>query len=85
MDSDHACKIFINSIAEVERRKCTEIIDKAKFVSVLSDGSTDVSVSENEIVYIHFCLEGVMNSYFARLVAVELGNAKAIVEAIKNR
>ena len=60
----------------VERRKCAEIIDKAKFVSVLSDGSTDVSLFENEIVYIHFCLEGVMYSYFTRLVAVERGNAK---------
>lgn len=36
------------SIAEVERYKIEEKLAEVKFCTIMSDGSTDVSVSENE-------------------------------------
>ena len=46
---DKPCKTFISAIAEVTRRSLRD---------VTTDGSTDVSVKENEIVYIRFSLCG---------------------------
>ena len=48
------CKQFLVAITEVTREKIEEDLKRAKFISIMADGSTDVSSSENEVVYIHF-------------------------------
>ena len=48
--NEKACKYFIHSIANMEKDKVTAEMKDVKFITVVSDGSTDVSVSENEIV-----------------------------------
>ena len=55
--NDKACIMFIEAFADVERGKLQEKLDAAKFISVMSDGSTDVSAIENEVIYIQFSLQ----------------------------
>ena len=57
---------FLVSIAEVTREKIEEDLQRAKFISIRADDSTDVSSSENEVVYIHFSVQGVVQCYFGR-------------------
>lgn len=42
------------AISEIERNKNEDKLAEAKFCTIMSDRSTDISVIENEIVYIHF-------------------------------
>ncbi len=76
------CYRNINRISEVERQKIECLLTKAKYATFMSDGSTDVSVVENEIVYIHFALRGITHCYFLGLIACEVANAAGIFDAI---
>ena len=46
---------FSKAIAQVERDNCIHNLSAAKFTAILVDGSSDVSVVENEIVYVQTC------------------------------
>lgn len=78
----NSCKEFLVSIAAVERKKIEQQLKDAKFCTMMSDGSTDVSVIENEIVYIHFVLKGEVHCYFLGLIECEQANAEGIFAAI---
>ena len=52
-------------------------------MTVLSDGSTDVSVCENEIVYSRFSIKGVIFVYFLRLIALRKADDQGIFGAIQ--
>ena len=82
--NDKSCREFISAIADVERENIEMKLKEASFISVLSDGSTDVSVIENEIVYVHFCVRGQIQTYFVKLCPVERANADGILNAIKS-
>ena len=55
----------------------------AKFISIISDGSTDVSVKENEAVYIRFCVKGVPKVSFISMETTGKADANGILGAIK--
>ena len=80
--NDMSCKQFITAIAEVTRAEIDSDLQQAQFVSVMSDGSTDILVVENKIVYIHFCTRGVTKCYFLGLMACQTANAQGIFNAI---
>jgi len=50
--NDHGCKEFCKHISQVMKDEQAAIIKNARFLSVLADGSTDLSVIEEEIVYV---------------------------------
>ncbi|XP_052075818.1 zinc finger protein 862-like isoform X1 [Mytilus californianus] len=77
-----SCKEFLVAISEIERGKIEEKIELAKFYTLMSDGSTDVSVIENEIVYIHFAHRGIAYCYFLGLIQCESADSKGIYAAI---
>ena len=81
--TDKECHSFIHSIAQVERRKKEKLIRNAKFICILSDGSTDASVREQEIVYIRCCIQGAIHILFAGLVEVGKADAAGIFQALK--
>ena len=56
--NEKACKEFIHSIANMEKDKVTAEMKDVKFITVVSDGSTDVSVSENEMLPARNCERG---------------------------
>ena len=43
---------FIKSIAEVQRQDTMRSLRKARFFSIMADGSTDRSIAEQESVYV---------------------------------
>lgn len=51
-ESDMACGEFIDFIGRDLQQQLNKDLSKAKFFSVLCDGSTDSAVLENEIVYV---------------------------------
>ena len=78
-----ACKGFMESIANVERRKIRDdFIEKAKWFSLMSDGSTDVSTIEEEIVYIRYVFKGQISVLFLGLKDVPKADARNIHSAI---
>lgn len=42
--NNHACRNFIEAMAHVHRADMTSRIENSRFLSVLSDGSTDRSI-----------------------------------------
>ena len=58
--TDRAAAVFVDFIAESMKlplKKCL-IKVKAKYYSILQDGSTDTSVIEQELIYVLFLYEG---------------------------
>ncbi|XP_014675266.1 PREDICTED: zinc finger protein 862-like [Priapulus caudatus] len=56
--NSNSAKEFAKYIAKAELNKIGEEIKNSKFVSILSDGSTDTSVTEVEIIYARLCIGG---------------------------
>lgn len=52
--NDHGFKEFYKHISQVMKDEQAAIIKKTQFLSVLSNGSTDLSVIEEEIVYVRW-------------------------------
>ena len=75
--------IFQGAIAEVERMKLTDMLREAKFVSILVDGSTDSSVTEQELFYVRFAMEGKINTQYLGIMQVERGTSANIYAALK--
>lgn len=45
-----SARSFTQAIAQTERANMKRVIERNKFPSILSDGATDCSVTENEII-----------------------------------
>ncbi|KAK2153405.1 hypothetical protein LSH36_298g02069 [Paralvinella palmiformis] len=57
-----SAKVFTQAIAHVARAEVAAEVEAAKFVSILSDGSTDSAIKEQEMFYIRTALSlGVKN------------------------
>lgn len=69
-------------IAEAERQKLKEALATTKFLSVMSDSSTDSSVMEEELVYVRFATAGKMDVCFVGVQSVDKPDATHITEAI---
>lgn len=78
----NSCKEFLVSIAVVERKKIEQQLKDAKMYTIMSDGSRDVSVIENKIVYIHFALNREVHCYFVGVIECEHDNGAGIFAAI---
>ncbi len=81
--NDKSCRDFVTAIAASERLAVQAKFKDANFLSILSDGSSDVSIIENEIVYARFALRGEVNTFFLALVSVARADAVGIYGAIR--
>ena len=52
-------------------------------MSVTVDGSSDSSITENEMVYIHTCHKGEVKTTFIKCCQVQHGTALGVINAIK--
>ncbi|KAJ8368732.1 hypothetical protein SKAU_G00087600 [Synaphobranchus kaupii] len=79
--SDKACASFIVDIYDGEMEKLLADLKKARFISIMIDGATDVGNLENEIIYIKFFdkEKGVVQSFFGD---VKHANADGIIAAV---
>ena len=78
-----AC-MFIDSIASVIRKRVVDNIKKAEFFSVMIDGSTDVSVKEQEIVYVKLLKGGRAVTCFLGLIQLRSGDANGILAGLES-
>ena len=77
------CKEFVTSISNVERQKIRDDFkDKAKAFSLMSDGSTDASTVEEEILYVRYAHKGQITVTFLGIRDVPKADAKNIYSAI---
>ena len=79
-----ACKRFISSIGNTLKGDLKEtFINSACFVSVLSDGSTDSGVVEQEVVYVRYLDSGIPKTHFAGINPPEKADAKGLLGSIE--
>ena len=57
-NNDKSARMFNQAIADTERAKVKTEIEDSKFSSLLGDGTTDSSMTENEIVYLRVWKQG---------------------------
>ena len=80
--NDHPCRNFIGAMAHVHREDVTSQIGNSRFLSVLSDGSTDKSIIEQEHVYVRFLSNGKPQTKMVKIVDVKHAHATGILNAI---
>lgn len=78
----NSCVTFISFIAKTVKEKLKSTLATCKFLSVLSDGATDCSVIEQEIVYVRFAQRGSVTTQFVSIQAVEKADSQHITQAI---
>ena len=84
----NACTTFIKYIATTAKDQVADEIKKTKFVSVTSDGATDASIIEQEIVFVRYSSKGEPVAKFAGLrqpVSPDVTSLfQAIMEALED-
>ena len=82
------CTTFIKYIATTAKDEVADKIKKARFMSVTSDGGTDASITEREIVFVHYSSNSKPVTKFAGLRqpvhADATGLFQAIMEALED-
>ena len=81
--TDKKAREFTKAIAQIKREKFIDHIVSSKFSGVLVDGSSDISVIENEIVYVRISSYGNPKTMFGHSAQVARGQAQNIMEAIQ--
>ena len=75
---------FVHFISQAQIQNNLSIFETAKFATVISDGSTDSSFCEAEIVFIRFATKGQLYTQFVGVANVAKANAENITKAITN-
>ena len=79
-----AAASFIDLIAEQCKAPLKEILVKARYYSILTDGSTDTSVTEQELIYVMFLNEdGRVNLKFLSIENPAAADAPHLVECVR--
>ena len=77
-----SCSTLLQSIADPIRQKTKAMVDEARFVSLTSDGLTDVTGTEQESLYLRFCLKGTIIHRFLHIGKPEDTTAAGIFKFI---
>ena len=77
-----ACSTFTSFIAKTAKGRVASDIQNASFLAVTSDGSTDSSCTEQELVCVRFAHRGTIHSEFAGIVSPACPDAAGIFDAI---
>ena len=59
--NDKGCSIFVKQIATVLNEDFQGELHKANFVTIISEGSTDAGIIEQELVYLQYVSDGLSN------------------------
>ena len=74
-------KQFQACIADVTRSQMRDKISTAKFLSVLLDGTTDTSITEQKMFFIRYAEKGEVQTEFIGVMSVDRGTAPNIFQA----
>ena len=69
-------KMFLKSIAEVQRIETKKNLQQTRFFSIMADGSMDLSTLEQEALYLRFVMKGVIVNKFIGLHELQSADAK---------
>jgi hypothetical protein len=81
--SDKHCQQFVNCIANVEVEKIKHDIGKSKFITLISDSSTDTSTQEIEAIYVRYAIKGIAKTKFLCMKALQKPDSSNIFKALK--
>lgn len=80
--TDKEAQKFSFYIAQEARNNITKFINKCPFISVITDGATDKSVKEQEIVYCRSSNGGLVDSFYIGIGEPERADANGIISVI---
>lgn len=78
--NDKQCAEFIQCIANTMKTALKEDLKAARYIAILADGCTDVSVSENEQVHCRYVKDGEPVTRFAAIEAPASADARGVYE-----
>ena len=81
--NDRAAANFTDSIAKVTEDSFAKDLAKARYFCILSDGSKDSSVTEQELVYVLFLLCGKPMLKFLSIEPANNANAEGFIVALR--
>jgi hypothetical protein len=71
-------------IAEAERLNLASELSAAPSYSVMTDGATDLSVCEAEIMFVRYCNKGKLSNRFLALCNLDRANAENIAKVVED-
>ncbi|XP_078509506.1 zinc finger protein 862-like [Lissotriton helveticus] len=80
--TDHACRNFVIAISETLKMTIRSQIENARFISVLSDDSTDKGIQEQELIYVRFVCEGTLVTHLCDIVSMKNSTSSGVKNAI---
>lgn len=81
--NEKGCREFCMNMGEVLKDDTANNVKTARFISILSDGSTDKGIVEQELVYVRYVGEdGVVKTELADTVNLEHGHANGVKDGI---
>jgi len=78
-----AAKQFVSAIAMVEKSKVADEIKDVNFISILSDGSINSSITEHVLFFLLYVANGTPIVRFVASIQVETGDSISIFKAIQ--
>ena len=81
-NTDRAAAVFTDYIGKAEKDELFDAISKGSYFSVLTDGSTDTSVQEQELIYVLFVDEGKPRVAFLDIETPKSADAGGIYDCI---
>ena len=79
--NDKQCRVFADFIADDLRNRMRQVYE-GQFFSILSDGSTDKSNTEEEIIYIRYIEDGLPVNRFVGLKSLCKANAENLTQVL---
>ena len=76
--------VFMDAIGQYEISKMKKAVQGAKYAGIVTDGSTDSSYTEAEIIYIRYCVEGKIHVKILAIENVPKADASTMTDAILN-
>ncbi len=76
--TNKAAQLFTGYIAKTLKNQTSAEIREKRFVTVMSDGSTDTTIVEQEVVYVRYVHHGNPVTRLASIEALDHGNAEGV-------
>lgn len=79
-----ACGIFIDTIASVDKEDVVALIKSASYFSITMDGSTDISTTEQETLYVRTVCNGEITSKFLKIAEPESTTGRDLFKLVQS-
>ena len=83
-DNDVRCAELVSTIADTLQEENAKKVNDCNYISIMIDGATDSSVTENEAVYVRYVKEGQPDNLLVSLTEVSHAHADGLVDCINS-